>query len=378
MAKRKRYQSDKRRVNMGTVVFVAIIIISIIGGYAAGFLTGRFTSGANSSGNSGGTTEAAKIFKAGEIIDYQKAGYLILPQYKGRTVSIEPTEEDLRLELQSVAEEMAMTKNHIVKKGDKVIIDFDGTLNGIPFEGGSGEDVELTVGKYEYLEDFENGLLGKEVGKTIAVNVKFPSDYGDSDLDGKTVKFTIKIKSYIPAMTDKLIADYTKNKYKTMEDYKKYLKKESRKDNEESLAETVWNEIRDDAVFEKLPKAITQATRKDMDMMYENFAAIQETTVDDLLYGLGKTRDDLQEMAEEKAQDYMMARTIACLEEITMEDASYKKFLADALEIDENEIESKTIESLEKDYKESQSGNPKDDALVEIIREFVKEQTKTK
>lgn len=79
--------------------------------------------------------------------------------------------------------------------GDQAVIDFVGRLDGEPFEGGSGEDVEVTLGEGRFLPDLERALVGRKPGETFQVDVSFPEDYGAEQLAGKTADFEVTVKS---------------------------------------------------------------------------------------------------------------------------------------------------------------------------------------
>jgi trigger factor len=78
--------------------------------------------------------------------------------------------------------------------GDRLTIDFDGKIDGVPFEGGKGEGVTIELGAGRMLKDFEEGLKGAKEGETRTVPVRFPEDYGKADLAGKQAEFTITVK----------------------------------------------------------------------------------------------------------------------------------------------------------------------------------------
>lgn len=82
-----------------------------------------------------------------------------------------------------------------LQEGDRVVIDFEGRIDGVPFEGGKGENVTVSLGSGRMLKDFEDGLKGATAGETRTVPVKFPEDYGKAELAGKTAEFTITVKT---------------------------------------------------------------------------------------------------------------------------------------------------------------------------------------
>lgn len=90
--------------------------------------------------------------------------------------------------------------------GDRLSVDFEGRLDGVPFEGGKGEGVTIVLGAGRMLKDFEAGLLGASAGETRTFPVAFPADYGKAELAGRTAEFTATVKSHeesqLPALDD--------------------------------------------------------------------------------------------------------------------------------------------------------------------------------
>ncbi len=109
--------------------------------------------------------------------------------------------------------------------------------------------------------------------------------------------------------------------------------------------------------------------------MYKNFAELSGTTVEELLESFGMGEDGIGEIAQDTVADQMIAKTIAAREGITLEDTYYKQTLWELLGYEEGDDE-KTLDELEKEYKENQGSRPKDDVLVERVREYVGEQSK--
>ena len=93
-------------------------------------------------------------------------------------------------------------------EGDRVTVDFDGSLKGEPIEGGKGTDVPVVLGQGQMLPDFEKGLTGVSAGDSTQIKVKFPKDYHAEELQGKKVDFAITIKSVeeqvLPPLDDSL------------------------------------------------------------------------------------------------------------------------------------------------------------------------------
>ena len=310
----------------------------------------------------------------GAAYDYQKSGVLKLGTYKDVVVDLTASDDDLQYAIDEFCNENGIKKGVTLKKGDTINIDYTGSIDGEEFEGGSSEDEVLTLGDYEYLEEFEDGLIGKEVGTTVTVPVKFPEDYGDEELGGKQAQFKITINSVTAPFTNETVKTATKGKYKTTKEYEEKLKKDIIKENEDAKLDTAWEQIKDATELSTVPEAVQTLAEEDTMLMYEQFAELQGASVAELLEQFGMTEDDIPELATDLAKERMIAKTIASIEGITMDDSYYKAKLLEA--VGDDEAEETTIEELEKAYKETQSSRPKDDMLIQKVKEFISESVK--
>lgn len=120
------------------------------------------------------------------------------------------------------------------KLTDKVIIDFNGFVNGEPLEGGDGQDFELILGSGQFIPGFEESVVGHQAGKKFTINVTFPEDYA-AELAGKPATFDITIKSIeeatTPDVNEDFVARHTKVGSKTVEEYKEEVRKRIEKRN---------------------------------------------------------------------------------------------------------------------------------------------------
>ena len=120
-----------------------------------------------------------------------------LGQYKGVEVTkadTEATDADVEEELKRVQEQNSRTvavTDRAVKDGDNTVIDFEGFVDGVAFEGGKGENYPLTIGSGSFIPGFEEQLIGAEIDKEVEVKVTFPEDYHSEDLKGKEAVFKI-------------------------------------------------------------------------------------------------------------------------------------------------------------------------------------------
>ena len=155
-----------------------------------------------------------------------------LGEYKGLKVdkvSTRVTQKEEDAKIQEEAEKNARTitvEDRPVQDGDEVILDFEGFVDGVAFEGGKGENYPLTIGSGSFIPGFEEQLVGAESGKEVEVNVTFPEDYHAEDLKGKAAVFKctvheIKAKE-LPEIDDEFAAEVSE--FDTLDEYKADVK----------------------------------------------------------------------------------------------------------------------------------------------------------
>ncbi len=194
------------------------------------------------------SSTSSKVASKGELTDNSKADMqgtkykttVKLGQYKGLKVgesNAKATEEELEKAVQNVLESNATDQKYeegAVELGDTANIDFEGKINGVAFEGGTSKGYNLKIGSGSFIKGFEDGLVGKKVGETVDLNLKFPDDYKNSSTGeisehaGKDVVFTVKInyfnRSIVPELTDAFVKEYCKvYKVETVAELKEYL-----------------------------------------------------------------------------------------------------------------------------------------------------------
>jgi trigger factor len=166
-----------------------------------------------------------------------------LGEYKGIEVEkpdVNVTDEEVEEEVKKVAEKNARVMSiddRGIQKGDLAQIDFEGFIDGEPFEGGKASDYVLEIGSGSFIEGFEDQLIGGKPGDDIDVNVTFPEDYGKEELAGKQALFKViindvKVKE-LPVIDDEFAKDVSE--FDTLEDYKADLKKKF-EDHKEHMA----------------------------------------------------------------------------------------------------------------------------------------------
>lgn len=354
-----------RMTAITAVVVIAVMMFAIGGTFVANVM--KKDKGNNASGPA---VEAIAGTGDGEAADFVESNCIELGNYKNVKTEVTPTQEEILSEMQNKAEtkkaKTAMKNNQKVKKGDYVFIDFVGYVDGKSNENLQGEDEALRVGDYEYVEDFENGLIGKSIGKTYTIPVRFASDYDDSEVAGKKVDFSITIHG---KFDDSYASWLSKGKYKTVKEYQVYIKDKLKKENLENVGDLAWTELTDNCKVKKYPKGLVEEAKKDLVKQYENFAKASGTTYDDLLASLNMDDELVVETAEETVRDRMIAKTIIKRENLKMDDEAYRKYLMQMMEYDKDD--NMKLEALVTEYMRDYGGHPKDDMLIEHAKKFV-------
>ncbi len=157
-----------------------------------------------------------------------------LGEYKGlevEKVSTEVTAEEVDAKIQEEAEKNARqitVEDRPVQDGDEVILDYEGFVDGVAFDGGKGENYPLTIGSGSFIPGFEEQLIGVEAGAQKEINVTFPEEYHAEELKGKEAVFKctiheIKAKE-LPEIDDEFASEVSE--FDTLEEYKEDLKKQ--------------------------------------------------------------------------------------------------------------------------------------------------------
>ncbi|HEY5584072.1 MAG TPA: trigger factor [Ruminiclostridium sp.] len=187
-------------------------------------------------------------------------------------------DEDLEKEFQKVVEKnsrLISISDRPVQTGDTTVIDFEGFIDSVPFEGGKGTDYSLVIGSGSFIPGFEEQLIGMNIGEDVDVDVSFPEDYGKEDLNGKPASFKVAIKEIkvkeLPAIDDEFVKDISE--FDTLEEYKKDLRNKleetAKHKAEHENEDNVIQKITENATIE-IPKIMIEkqidAMAKDFDM----------------------------------------------------------------------------------------------------------------
>ena len=201
-----------------------------------------------------------------------------LGQYKGLEVEkmeVSVSDEQVAAELDRMAQNVASTENvdRAAEMGDTTNIDYEGFDNGVPFEGGKGENFDLKLGSGHFVPGFEDQLVGMSAGEEKDINITFPEDY-HADLAGKAVVFHVKVNKVtvtsVPTLDDEFAKDVSE--FETLEELKADIRAKA-----EEQAEKQGKSAFENAAVEKaaenttvdMPKALVDS---ELDTQMERFA----------------------------------------------------------------------------------------------------------
>lgn len=293
---------------------------------------------------------------------------ITLKEYKGlkaEKVAVKVDAAEVNSELNAMAERnsrMVSVEDRAAKKGDTVVIDFEGFTDGKAFEGGKAEGHSLELGSGQFIPGFEDQIIGKNIGDEFDVNVTFPEEYGAKELAGKPAVFKVKLHEIkikeLPAIDDEFAKDVSE--FDTLKDLKADLKKKALDRKKKAAEEAVENELVQqivDGIEGDIPEAMFENR---LNQSVEEFAyrlQSQGMNLETYLKYTNSTIDDFKKSFRPQAEMQVKYRLaldkIAELENLKAEEKDleeeYKK-LAEGYGIDVDKVKAAIPASeLEKD-----------------------------
>ena len=214
-----------------------------------------------------------------------------------------------------------------IRKDDIVTIDFDGYVDGKPFEGGKGTDYPLTIGSHSFVDTFEDQLKGHRTGDEVEVKVTFPETYQAKELAGKPAVFNVLIKEIkekqLPDLDDEFASEVSE--FDTLKEYKASIKKEIEEQKAKAAAQENENAVIKavvDASEADIPELMVNDTAdnmvkeyaqrlKNQGIPFEQYMKITGQTVDQL-------RDSMKETAKRNILTNLVLEAVAAREELTV------------------------------------------------------------
>ena len=315
-----------------------------------------------------------------------------LGKYKGvqvtkidTTVTDEEVEAALEKEQQKNSRTVTVT-DRPVANGDTAVIDFEGFVDGVAFEGGKGENHPLEIGSHSFIDTFEDQLVGHNTGDEVEVNVTFPEKYQAADLAGKPAVFKVKINEIktkeLPELNDEFASEVSE--FDTLAEYKEEIKK-----NLTEKKETEAKKTKEDEAIQKiidkskmdLPEAMIETQCETMVEEFAQRIAQSGLTMEQYLQFSGMTVDQLKDQVRPEAttriQSSLVLEQIAKEENIEVTDADIdaeveKMAKAYGMEAD------KLKEYMGDAEKESMKKDIAITKAVDLIMDNVKERAKAK
>jgi trigger factor len=248
-----------------------------------------------------------------------------LNNYKGIEVekaNAEVTDEDIENALKGEQDRnsrMVTVEGRAIEEGDHTVIDFDGSIDGVHFEGGKGEDYPLVIGSHAFIEGFEEQIKGHNIGESFDVHVTFPENYAAKDLAGKAAVFVVTIKDAkkkeLPELNDEFASEVSE--FDTLDAFKEDLKKKLAVAKEENAKianeNTVVDKVSAQAEVD-IPDPMLDSTIDQMVNDYARRMQSQGIPLDQFMEFTGTTMEQIREQM--KPQAFQRVRNRVVLEAV--------------------------------------------------------------
>ena len=222
------------------------------------------------------------------------------------------------------------------KSGDTLVFDFEGSVDGEVFEGGTAENYELKLGSGQFIPGFEEQLEGKSAGEEVEVKVTFPEEYHAEELAGKDAVFKCKIheikEEILPEINDELASDVSE--FETLDEYKKDIKKNLQaraKDTDESIMKDAALEQLYNANEIEVPEVMIQ--NEVQNMLYDMNQSLQSQGIglEQYMQWMGQKPEELMEQtkpeAEKRVKTRVLLKNIIRQEGLTVEDSEVEDLM---------------------------------------------------
>lgn len=306
-----------------------------------------------------------------ELGDYKNLGYHV------EEVSV--TDGDVEAELDKLKEqkaELEIKEEGELENGDISVIDYEGFKDGVPFEGGKGENFELTIGSGQFIPGFEEQLIGMKTEEEKEINVTFPENYHVEELKGQPVIFKVKLheikKKVLPELDEELIKDLKIENVNTLDELKEYYRAnllKSRKDWAENKAlDEAINKLVEEATVE-IPEVMINSMCDSMINEYGQQFMAQGLSMEQFRSMFGENVDGLRNAfrpeAEKRVKTNLCLNKLAELENLNVGAEDLEKYYSDLAE-----TYSMPVEDVKKYIPES---NAKEDLKVQKALDFIRQ-----
>ena len=250
-----------------------------------------------------------------------------------------------------------------VESGNTATIDFEGFVDGVPFDGGKAQGHELEIGSNTFIPGFEDQIIGMKIDEEKDVNVKFPEEYFSKDLAGKDATFKVKLhsikKKELPELDDEFAKDVSE--FETLKELKADIKAKQQKQNEDKVKyetqEAVIKAVCENVKVE-VPTGMIEVEVEDMLKNMEQRLSYQGLQLEQYLQMMNKTTEDIKKEYEPQAIEAIKSRLT--LEAVTK---------AEKIEVSKKDIDEK-MKEMAKSY-----GKSDDEEFMknENVRNYIKQ-----
>ena len=278
------------------------------------------------------------------------------------------SDEDIKAELTKMQERnsrLVTVENRAVEEKDNAVIDFEGFVDGVPFEGGKAENHELEIGSKTFIPGFEDQVIGMKTDEEKDINVKFPEEYFSKELAGKDAVFKVKLheikKKELPELDDEFAKDVSE--FETLKELEASIKEKLEEENknkakyetEEEAIKTVCEQAELD-----IPSGMIETEVENMIKDIEARLSYQGLKLDQYLKMMNKKEDDLKEEFKEQAQISVKSRLVL---EAIANDAK--------IEVSDEEIKEK-IKEMATNYGRKEEDLVNNDSLKDYLVNNIK------
>ncbi len=309
---------------------------------------------------------------------YRALDYVTLGEYKGLAVELGALQEVTDAEIDAVIKQNLLDgissgqipelTEGTVQMGDVANIDYKGMKDGEAFDGGTAEGYDLEIGSGTFIEGFEDGIVGMQVGEEKDLNLTFPEQYHSEELAGQDVVFHVKVNAIKrPELTDETAAaleeGMTADEYR--ESVRKSLEEEAEEQRKDDAQVELLNQVFANAQVDGYPTSAFDYEFSLMKQYYETMATYYGTSLEEFLELYGTDLETLEEMQRSSLTQEMILLAVAEQEGMELDEAAYEEgataYAASA---------GVTLEEFEKQYSKNYIRNF---LLIDMAVEFLTE-----
>lgn len=301
----------------------------------------------------GNNADATEVTASADI-EYEAADYVTLGDYLNLKITMDEeyivtdadVQEYIEKNIMEVYPNYKDTDKTTVEEGDFVNIDYEGTEDGVAFAGGTNAGYVLEIGGGGFIEGFEDGLIGANVGDVKELNLTFPEDYRNSEMAGKEVVFKVTVNKIVEA--DELTYDTLTDEYVTTmagqtgmscttvdelkEDVRSYLETVASSSMQNVLSSAVMDKLTEICPVKELPKGLLAARKAEVIAQYENSYVKDDSTLEE--YVTETLKQDYEEFMAQMEEDVkndlklqIVLEAIADKEGIELDEEGFEAYL---------------------------------------------------